>query len=486
MKLLSLLLVVACGCPTGAAFAGETSALAAALDAIREDRYLADMHFLASDELRGRDTPSPELHIASLYIKTRVEQLGFQPGAEDGWFQKYPLYSSSFDQSGSFLRASAGEQSIEFEFGTDYYFMLASHAFDTTAKAELICVGKGSKRILADLDLTGKWALLLDSGRVVRSSVTRCYEAGAVGVLITPGPTYTKDSSYPDRYQRRAGTVREPSKPTLNPPKVPVEPIPVAMLGRSGAQRLFAMSGTELTEGFPETGAMLGIELHEQRKLTRHDVEVSNVCAFWPGSDPERGAETMIVSAHYDHVGKRDNGDIYNGADNASGTCGLLALADALVAYGPLERSVLLLWVSGEEKGLWGSKVWATSPWLPSGARAVLDLNIDMIGRNAPKKIYLTPTSKHPSFNKVSEAAYGMAKLEGFARPKSQDSYWERSDHYHFDQNLGIPVAFLSCGIHDDYHKHTDTPEKIDSEKLARVTRTIMRLLDHLQAGPLE
>ena len=120
-----------------------------------------------------------------------------------------------------------------------------------------------------------------------------------------------------------------------------------------------------------------------------------------------------MVTAHFDHVGV-SQGRIYPGADdNASGTAGLLGVARALVAYGPLRRSVLLLFVSGEEKGLWGSAVWTQRPVLPPEHGVVANLNVDMIGRTAPDELYITPTREHDAFNGVARAAYDLAALEG-------------------------------------------------------------------------
>ena len=164
---------------------------------------------------------------------------------------------------------------------------------------------------------------------------------------------------------------------------------------------------------------------------------------------------------------------------------GLLALAEALVAEGPLRRSVLLLWVSGEEKGLWGSAAWTEDPVLPAGAVPVCDLNIDMIGRNAPDGIFLTPSSEHAAFNGLSSLVYTLAPSEGFRDIGSADAYWSRSDHMNFERNLGIPVAFLFSGEHADYHRPTDTADKIDYDKIRRVTRLVFRVLCALQEDEL-
>jgi len=146
---------------------------------------------------------------------------------------------------------------------------------------------------------------------------------------------------------------------------------------------------------------------------------------------------------------------------------------------------VLLIWVSGEEKGLWGSRAWSDDPWLPEGCRPVANLNIDMIGRNAPDELYIPPSADHEHHNGIVKLAQGLAPLEGFPTLESADDYYHRSDQAMFAR-LGIPVAFLFAGIHEDYHEPTDTPDKIDCDKIRRVVRTVLRMLDAMQTDTLD
>ncbi len=461
--------------------------LDAALAAVQPDSIRADLHFLASDAMAGRDTPSPELQIAANYLRNRVQRLGFQPGAEDGWFHEYPLHQRWFDDAASYLTARKGEAELVLAFGSDYYFQLGSDARDLELSGGVVCVDEADEEQLAQLELTGKWALVLDTGRTIKKKIKQCEEAGAAGVLVTPGPRYKRDP-YAEKYQKRADQVLTPSTPGLKKRGTRDETdAPIVLLTRAAAARLFRFAGVALEDEYPALGVTLDVELSEIRRVIDQQVPVNNVCAFWPGSDPQLAKEVMIVSAHYDHVGTNKEGVIYNGADdNASGTCGVLAIADALAAHGPLRRSVLLIWVSGEEKGLWGSEVWTKDPWLPEGCVPVLDFNIDMIGRTGPDELYITPSRDHEAYNGVAERAYALAPLEGFAELQGQDEYWRRSDHMNFNDNLGIPVAFLSTGNHPDYHKPTDTPDKIEYEKASRVVRLFVRLLADLQSAPLE
>jgi len=146
-----------------------------------------------------------------------------------------------------------------------------------------------------------------------------------------------------------------------------------------------------------------------------------------------------------------------------------------------MRRSVMLTWVSAEEKGLLGSEAWTKDPYLPGGLKPLCNINIDMIGRNAPDEFMITPTSKHEAYSALTKVAEANMKKEGFKKVRSADSYWERSDHANFERNLDIPVAFLFCDVHEDYHKATDTPDKIDYDKIRRICRLVMRMLEALQ-----
>ncbi len=464
----------------------ELTPLEQALGSVREHQLRADLSFLASEALGGRDTPSPELRIAALYLRNRVQRLGFEPGAKDGWFHDYPLHSWRVDPQGTGFKASSTQGEESFRFGRDYYVMLQSHVGELQVEGAVVCVGTGKEEELEGLDLEGKWALLLDRGHIPKRPAQRCLAAGAAGVICTPGPDYSeKRKGYAEKYQKRSDAVLEPSRPTPRQPEGGRRTgTPWVMLTRDAARRLFALT-PEIGDGFPVLGQELELRATQSCRVLEEREPVSNVCAFWPGSDPELSKEVMILSAHYDHVGtQRDR--LHPGADdNASGTSGLLAVADALVAYGPLKRSVLLLWVSGEEKGLWGSEVWTKDPWLPGDRRPVLDINMDMIGRTEADELYITPSRGHEAFNPVAEAAYTLAPLEGFPELESQDEYWRRSDHMNFNDNLGIPVVFLSTGDHPDYHRPGDTADKIEYAKTARVVRLVVRLLDELQDDDL-
>ncbi len=453
-------------------------ALERGLDAIRVRDIRADIQFIASDELAGRDTPSAGLRIAARFVRARLDRLGFEPGGEDGsFFHRYVLAEQRIDEAATAVDITRAGERQGLVFGKDYAFSSRGVGeLDLTAKVAY--AGHGRAQELEDLSLEGAWALVVqDESEDWRERQDALRARGAVGILIVGDPAESEDPigrrlAFSAR-RARGGGLRVEEKSVL---------YPSMYLSRAA---LWTLVGSE---ELPAIGTVLDATLRDRRArvtdVERHELE--NVAGLWRGDDPKLKDELLIVSAHYDHVGARD-GKIYNGADdNGSGTTGLLALAQALAEYGPMRRSVLLLWVSGEEKGLLGSYAWTKAPGLPVELRPVLDLNIDMIGRNAPDSLLITPSHDHPSYNQLTKLAEEMAPKEGFGPLGSADQYWRRSDHVNFADNLGIPVAFLFSDVHEDYHKPTDTADKIDNDKIRRVTRTVLRMLDGLQADVLD
>lgn len=207
-----------------------------------------------------------------------------------------------------------------------------------------------------------------------------------------------------------------------------------------------------------------------------------NICAFIKGT--EKPEEIIVISAHYDHIGARKNAIFYGADDNATGTVALLEIAQAfkkaqLDGFGP-KRSVLFLHVTGEEHGLLGSKYYANHP-LFSIANTVCDLNIDMIGRrdeDHPKTnnyVYVIGADRLSTdlHNCVIEANKAFCQLDldyKYNDPNDPNHYYERSDHYNFAK-LGIPSVFLFNGVHADYHRATDTADKIEFDALAKRTQ---------------
>ncbi len=211
-----------------------------------------------------------------------------------------------------------------------------------------------------------------------------------------------------------------------------------------------------------------------------------NVLGYIEGTDPKLKDELVIITAHYDHLGIRGN-DIYNGADdNGSGTSTVIEVAQALTeakkaGKGP-RRSVLVMLVTGEEKGLLGSKFYTEFPIFPL-SKTVANINVDMVGRIDKKYkdngnyVYVIgadrlSTELH-TINETVNANYTNLILDYKYNEKSDPNrYYYRSDHYNFAEK-GIPAIFYFNGTHDDYHMTTDTAEKIDFEKMENIGKLV-------------
>jgi hypothetical protein len=457
------------------AAASDPAAVERALASVRSENICADVRFIAADELAGRDTPSPGQRLAARYLRARLERLGFRPGGDNGFFDEYKLTSTVLDREKSSLTALRGGEKTALAFGRDYFFF-DDGVRELELAGGITSVGRGGPDDYASLDVQGRWVLALASEEVgFRERAHQAQAAGALGLITAPAPDQSDSDWWQGMEAKRSvveGSEDSGSRRGSG--------LPMLWLSASGVEALVG------AHAVPPPGTEVATEVRDRRVLgASEEVVLENVCGFWPGSDPALAKEVLILSAHYDHVGVQD-GAIYNGADdNGSGTCGLLAVAEALKSYGPMRRSVLLLWVSGEEKGLWGSAAWTKNPTLPPGHRAVADINIDMIGRNAPEKLLITPTRELKEYNGLTRLAESLAPLEGFPVLGSCDDYWHRSDHMNFAENLRIPVAFLFSDVHEDYHEPTDDAEKIDCDKIRRVVRLVVRMLDGLQADAL-
>ncbi|GLB51997.1 hypothetical protein NBRC110019_10360 [Neptunitalea chrysea] len=226
------------------------------------------------------------------------------------------------------------------------------------------------------------------------------------------------------------------------------------------------------------------ISFHLESEETKN-IDSENVIAFIKGS--EKPEEYVVISAHLDHLGMGENGEVYNGADDdGSGTTAVLEIAEAFKkAYdegnGP-KRSVVFLHVTGEEKGLLGSEYYSEHPIFPM-ENTVVDLNIDMVGRIDPKYegnrnyIYLIGADKlSTDLHNLSEAVnnkYTHIELDyRYNDENDPNRFYYRSDHYNFAKH-NVPIIFYFNGTHDDYHQVTDTPDKINYDLLANRAKLV-------------
>jgi Zn-dependent M28 family amino/carboxypeptidase len=254
----------------------------------------------------------------------------------------------------------------------------------------------------------------------------------------------------------------------------------------AGGVDLDALRAAGSTDLAPVAGSMLEINA----KLMAEQSMPPNVVGILVGSDPQLRDEYVVFSAHMDHVGvgaPDATGDsIFNGADDdASGTATMLEVAEAFASLPrPPARSMIFLAVSGEEKGLLGSQHFAENPPVPVD-RMVANINLDMVGRNAPDSVVMIGNEYSSLGALVEEVAAANAQLGLTVAPDPwpEEQLFFRSDHFSFAK-AGVPAIFFTTGLHEQYHKQSDHVDLIDLDKITRIGRLVYHLAMAIATRP--
>ena len=477
------------------------------------------LYFVASDEMEGRDTPSRGLDLTAKFIALNLSRWGFKPAGDGGtFFQKIPLQSQKLLVAETM--ASLNGQKLTL--GTDFI----ARAVSGNASGSLVFVGHGlqlkSKSLdpYQGIDVRDKLMVVIEGmpkgvGRNdLRGKVGVDYETaesyarknGAKGIVTIP--TFTL--RFWDRIHQQTIAANRATLVNSTPAT-----IPTIVASEKIAQQIFAGEKfdyetlkKQITDG--QIGASFDLTAAKQLnfavKASTDPLSTQNVVAVLEGSDPTLRSEYVAVGAHYDHVGVGNpdqSGDrIFNGADDdGSGTVAVLAIAEALARGPKPKRSVLLVWHTGEEKGLWGSEWFVDHPTVPLN-QIVAQLNIDMIGRSrkagdtdsrnanltGPDEIYVIGSKMMSSdlgalSEKVNQSYLKLQFNYKYDDPNDTERFFFRSDHYNYAKR-GIPIIFYFDGVHADYHRQSDHPDKIDYDKMEKVTRTVFASLWKLASGP--
>ena len=456
---------------------------------ITADDMRKHLYIIASKEMEGRDTPSPGLEKAANYIEEHFKSLGLSPGNGESFRQYYPLYRDSV--VAAFLKVNGKS----FELSKD--FQPQSSNFTGEMRfSEIVFAGYGisdgdNRDDYKDLQVAGKLVMILDGSpadykpsqqgfRSPASSFGKINAAMNKGVasLIFINNNFPRSS-----FNRTSGWSMNSYRVTQFPFTFSISPaVASEILGENDKSILEKAKSNELTTKIFKAAIDLGFS--KETKTTH----VSNVIGLLEGTD--RKDEYVVISAHYDHIGKRNDTTINYGADDdGSGTTGVLELAEAFAeakkaGKGP-RRSILFLAVSGEEKGLLGSRYYTENPVFPL-EKTTVDLNIDMIGRigNDYKKdkdsvnyVYVIGDDKlssdlTPITDQVNNTYTKMKLDRKYNDPNDPNRFYFRSDHYNFAEK-GVPIIFYFNGVHADYHRPTDTPDKINYPLMAKRTQLV-------------
>ncbi len=443
---------------------------------------------IAGADMQGRETATEGQRKAAAYIEDHFKQFRLQPGAGNGYQQMYPVYVDSLTD----IRLAVNNQA--FVFGEDFSINASPLTDTTTTIHEIVFAGFGVTDSIyddyKDLDVKGKCVLIAEgepklengnyllSGSNKRSRSTSLFAKIAnarrhgVALVLFYEPSFRKSTDRKGNMYTNAGR----------------RGINCIRIGNKVAEALangFSKDLTDMIASGHGLSTTLNTALSVSVKKTVQNLESSNVIGILPGTDKKD--EYVFVTGHYDHLGEKD-GVIYYGADDdGSGTTSVLEIAEAFAkardkGYGP-RRSMVFMTVSGEEKGLLGSEYFTAHPTVPLD-KASIDLNIDMVGRIDPEYkgdstnyLYVIGEDKLSSdLLKISDSinnTYLHMELDRrYNDPKDPNMFYYRSDHFNFAKN-GVPVIFYFNGTHADYHRPTDTVDKINFTEMEKRVKLV-------------
>ncbi|HTN06088.1 M28 family peptidase [Agriterribacter sp.] len=431
------------------------------------------LYIIAGAEMEGRETATEGQRKAAAYIENEFKLLGLAPGNKNSYEMYFPVYADSLQQ----LALSINDTG--FIAGRDFSVNLADNHPAGFRFSEVVFAGYGLSDTARDdyegLDVKGKLVMVWSedvAGNIPAGSrrgfsgftqQMAAMKNGAAALLIITKniiPAVVKGSMYVNAYHKTQG-------------------ITTFYISENLAEKIMGPGYTAQKAAAMPQVYTANIALSFNKTMVT--MQSSNVLGILEGSDLKD--EYVILTAHYDHLGKKDGIIWYGADDDGSGTVTILELAKVFTkakaaGKGP-RRSIVFMTVSGEEKGLWGSDYYSSHPALPL-EKTTVNLNIDMIGRIDPSRkhgnsanyIYIVGDDKLSSDLKpISEAVnkkYSKLELDyKYNDPKDPERIYYRSDHYNFAKK-GVPVIFYFSGLHPDYHEPSDTPDKINYRLLQK------------------
>lgn len=466
------------------------------------------LNFIASDEMEGRDTPSKGLDMAAKFLATNLSRWGLKPGGDNGsFFQKISLTRTKTDSANTSIEIAGqaykpGSDFIAFPSPIDITapVVFVSHGWvikskninpyqNIDIKDKIVVLSEDFPKNASYADLNGK------RGEDWIEPFDYIERNGGKAVITIPSFDQLAYWDRTNEYFQDKGRVifdKLSKKPTS---------LPYIILSPKLLVKLFSKESQPARSIFnDENQSVSPFALKEDNKVTlkiatKKQLEsTQNVIAILEGSDPVLKDEYVAIGAHYDHVGVGEavNGDkIYNGADDdGSGTVAVLQLAEAFSNAPRPKRSIMFVWHCGEEKGLLGSRYLMKFPTVPLD-KIITQLNIDMIGRSkqaddnnpanselsGPDEIYVIGSKLMSSelgqvSDSINSSNLNLKFNFKYDDPNDRNRFFFRSDHFNYAQK-GIPIIFYFNGVHQDYHRPSDSVDKIDYQKMEKVTRTI-------------
>ena len=461
---------------------------------------------LSSDEFEGREVGEPGEEKAAQYMSNYFSKIGISPYKDNTYYQEFKLIKRKFKN------INMEVSGVQFENNKDFFsfpmfaptilksneFVFLGYGIETTnyndyqqnIEGKIIIILQGEPK-----DENGNY--IISKGdkkspkRSWREKLKVAKKNKAKAVLFISENFEEDYNIYKHRIEHEALNLL-----------IKEDQIPFFYVNKKITQKILGKNKEEKFKNkISKTKKSLNKTINKSISIATKNSEKiitgKNVLAYIEGSDPELKEELIVITAHYDHIGIID-GKIHNGADdNASGTAGLLEVAAAFQLAKKMglefKRSILCMPVSAEEKGLLGSYYYAEKPEFPL-EKTITNLNMDMVGR--PDKnhqgnenyIYLIGSDKlSTDLHNISEYAnskYVNMELDyEYNEPGDPNRFYYRSDHYNFAKNK-IPSIFYFSGLHEDYHKHTDTMEKLSYKKIETLTKLIFYTAWELSNAP--
>ena len=447
---------------------------------ITEQDLKKHLYIVAGEEMQGRETATEGQKKAAAYIENEFRRIGVLPGNQGSFQMDFSVYQDSLED------ATLSVNGKDYDFNRDFAVNPGNYS-STLYAGEVIFTGRGisdsSGNGLGVNDMAGRVLMVWNPASGTNSNGNRrrspgmeisqaALKLGAAAVLVV-------QPNFPRTISNNLGNQTLNTFRRINYPNTYYisEQVARDILGGDWEA---AKNGNAQPKSY-------STRLRLEMKKTVLENTSSNVIGFIEGSDKKD--QYLVLSAHYDHLGKRGDSVIYYGADDdGSGTVSIIEIAEAFMeakkaGKGP-RRSIVFMAVSGEEKGLWGSAVYSDRPVFPL-EKTTANLNIDMIGRIDPKRtkgdstnyVYVVGDDKlSTDLRPISEAAnrkYTKLELDyKYNDPKDTERIYYRSDHYNFAKK-GVPIIFYFNGTHNDYHRPTDTPDKINYDLMEKRARFI-------------
>jgi hypothetical protein len=465
---------------------GLKSQWRAALDAVSAESMRGNLSFISSDLLEGRKTPSRGLDIAAEYIAAQFRRAGLEPAGDDGYFQTANWKLTGRDMSSLQMNLNSGGSAVPLSadqlslgFGVSGFSFWTPDADLSLKDAGVLKVAYKDAPALTREQAAGK-VVLTELPEFPRADRARAFqllreENDFLARLHTLGAPLVVALD-------RAGGARGASAPRIVDPEAGARQSP---LGKEPTTPLVTVHGADAARLFDSlpAGATTATLNFRAPALVETPVKVRNVAGILRGSDPALKDTYVIVSAHYDHLGVKPEGEpgdrIYNGAnDDGSGTVGVIELASALSRLNPRpRRSILFLTFFGEELGLFGSRFYGRHPVVPL-EKTVAQVNLEQIGRTDDSEGPQVGTAAVTGFDfsdvgTILQQAGVSVGVKIYKHPTNSDAYFGRSDNQSL-ADAGIPAHTLSVAFEfPDYHAVGDEWPKIDFANMEKVVRTV-------------